>query len=82
MLKMKINGKRYRKNRKTISDVSQKQIQQIKEWEKHPNWNTNDRETDLYLQMIKQVMGGNDKETTEEVKRNISEALELKNTIE
>jgi len=67
---------------KTISDVSQKQIQQIKEWEKeHPNWNTNDRETDMYLQMIKQVMGGNDKETTEEVKRNISEALKIKNTI-
>ena len=70
------------KIQKTISDLSQKQIQQIKEWEKkYPNWNTNDRETELYLQMIQQVMGANNKETTEEVKRNISEALELKNTI-
>lgn len=70
------------KIQKTINDVNQKQIQQIKEWEKkYPNWNTNERETELYLQMIKQVMGENNKETTEEVKRNISEALELKNTI-
>jgi len=69
------------KIQKTISEVSQKQTQQIKEWEKqYPEWNKSDKETGMYLQMIKQVMGGNIDENTEEIKRNISEVIELKNT--
>jgi hypothetical protein len=70
-----------KKIQKTISEVSQKQTQQIKEWEKqYPEWNKSDKETEMYLQMVKQVMGGNLEENSEEIKRNISEVIELKNT--
>ena len=67
---------------KTIDLVSQKQIQQIKQWEQqHPNWNTNEKETEMYLQMIKQVMGGNRSIDSLEIRKGISGALDLKNAM-
>ena len=73
--------KNHQKIDKTIEDITVKQIRRIKEWEKqYPEWNKSDKETGMYLQMIKQVMGGNIDENTEEIKRNISEVIELKNT--
>ena len=50
---------------KSINQVSRKQLQQIKEWEKiHPQWANSDIETEQYLQMIQEVMGGNNEEET------------------
>lgn len=67
---------------KTIDLVSQKQIQQIKQWEQqHPKWNTNEKETEMYLQMIKQVMGGESSADSLEIKKGISGALDLKNAM-
>lgn len=67
---------------KTIDLVSQKQIQQIKQWEQqHPKWNTNEKETEMYLQMIKQVMGGESSADCLEIKKGISGALDLKNAM-
>ena len=66
---------------KSISQVSHKQIKQIKEWEeRHPNWNESDAETEMYLKMIQQVMGGKDNNEIE--KNNINIKKELGNTVE
>ena len=71
---------------KTIHRVSQKQIRLIKEWEsKHPNWAQNDEETEMYLKMIQEVMGGvKDDEVTknrETIKKTISSAFDLKDAM-
>lgn len=69
---------------KTITAVSHKQIQQIKEWEKeHPDWNTKDHTTELYMKMVQQVMGGNKcvENNTENIKKTISGVLEIKNAM-
>ena len=71
---------------KTINKVSQKQIKMIKDWEsQHPNWNKNDNETQMYLKMIQEVMGGvNDIEMNknkEGIKKTISTAFDLKNAM-
>ena len=71
---------------KTINKVSQKQIKMIKDWEsKHPNWNSNDTETEMYLKMIQEVMGGiNDNEiikNNEGIKKSISNVFDLKNAM-
>ena len=59
-----------------ISKVAQKQIMQIKEWEKqHPNWNTNAKETDEYLDLLKVVMGGSTNKEQEKNKKNIVKKL-------
>ena len=43
-----------------------------KEWEsKHPNWNEDDKETELYMTMVQQVMGSNDEEQIENIKREL-----------
>ena len=72
---------------KSINQVSKKQLQQIKEWEKmHPSWATNDAETEQYLQMIQEVMGGNNEEeinkNREFVKKELGTILDVKNAID
>ena len=72
---------------KSINQVNRKQLQQIKEWEQlHPEWASNDQETDLYLQMIQEVMGGNNEEeiikNRETIKKELGNILDLKNAIE
>lgn len=67
--------------KKSISAIRNKQIKQIKEWEKlHPEWNTNDEETELYAKMVKEVMGyDNDNEKNkEEIKKEISKTVDMK----
>jgi len=71
---------------KTIHHVSQKQIRLIKEWEsKHPNWAQNDEETEMYLKMIQEVMGGVKEEEVaknkESIKKTISSAFDLKDAM-
>ena len=72
---------------KSINQVSKKQLQQIKEWEKmHPSWATNDNETEQYLEMIQEVMGGNNEEeinkNREFVKKELGTILDVKNAID
>ncbi len=72
---------------KTISQVSHKQIKQIKEWEnQYPEWNKSDRETEMYLRMIQQVMGGqNEKEQQKnknDIKKELGNTMDLKVAIE
>jgi hypothetical protein len=71
---------------KTISQVSHKQIKQIKEWEnKYPEWNKSDKETEMYLRMIQQVMGGqNDEEIQKnknDIKKELGNTMDLKKAI-
>ena len=63
-----------------------KQIQHIKEWEQYnPRWNESDNGTELYMSMIKEVMGGmSDKDKTiniENIKKEIGTKVELNNVI-
>ncbi len=43
----------------SIEMITQRQIQQIKEWEaRHPNWHKSDEQTSMYMDIVKQTMGG------------------------
>ena len=68
---------------KSIQTITRKQIKQIKDWEsKHPNWNEHDKDTDLYMSMVRQVMGSNDQEQLENIKRELGCSIDLKEAIE
>ena len=68
---------------KSIQNITRKQVKQIKEWEsKHPNWNEDDKETELYMTMVYQVMGSNDEEQIENIKRELGGSIDLKEAIE
>jgi len=72
---------------KSINQVSRKQLKQIKEWEKlHPEWSNSDIETEQYLQMIQEVMGGNNEDelfkNRENIKKELGNSLDVKNAIE
>ena len=67
---------------KTIQKISHKQIQQIKEWERqHPSWNTNDKETEMYSQMIQEVMGSTNEKNIN-IKKELGLSMDLKAAIE
>jgi len=73
----------HEKLEKSIQTITKKQIKQIKEWEQsHPNWNNDDKETEMYMTMIKQVMGSNDNEQLENIKRELGYSIDLKEFIE
>lgn len=43
----------------SIATITRKQIQQIKEWEaQHPNWANSEEETNMYMELVKESMGG------------------------
>ena len=72
---------------KSINEISQKQIQQIKEWEsKHPNWDTSEKETSAYIDLLANVMGGttdSEKETNlEGIKKKIGVSTDLNKVLE
>ena len=67
----------------SIQNITRKQIKKIKDWEsKHPNWNEDDKKTDMYMSMIQQVMGSNDQEQLENIKRELGYTFDLKEAIE
>ena len=67
----------------SIQNITRKQIKKIKDWEsKHPNWNEDDKKTDMYMSMIQQVMGSNDQEQIENIKRELGYTFDLKEAIE
>ena len=70
----------------SIDKITHKQIKQIKEWEnKYPNWSSSEKETQMYLYMIREVMGGTDDKEREKNKesiiRNISSTTNIKNAM-
>lgn len=68
--------KKHEKIDKTIDNVAQKQIQQIKEWEnENPDWTKSDGGTDQYIQLIQTVMSGKNEEERERNKKNIKIGL-------
>ena len=43
----------------SIEKITRKQIQQIKEWEaQHPNWVHSEEETNMYMEIVKESIGG------------------------
>ena len=60
----------------SINAIRDKQIKQIKAWEKlHPNWNKNEKETQMYINTIQHVMGGASNEIVEENTKNIKKQI-------
>jgi len=50
---------------KSIQDITQKQIKQIMDWQQeHPNWHDNDKEKQLYMEMVCAVMGCDEDDDT------------------
>ena len=71
----------------SINEVSHKQIQRIKEWERaNPDWDKNERGVEQYLATVRTVMGGmNDEEcrhSVEDIKRHIGASSSLKSAID
>lgn len=76
-----------KKINKSIEQITQKQIQHIKEWEAiNPDWNKTEGGTEMYMNMIKEVMGGvtdNEKvRNLEDIKKEISTKMEISNILE
>jgi hypothetical protein len=72
---------------KSIHDVSHKQIQRIKEWERdHPNWDADERGTTEYLAVVRNVMGGVDPigvaQRVENIKRELGASTGIRDAIE
>lgn len=79
-------GKDNQRIENSIDKITHKQIKQIKEWENiYPNWSSSEKETQMYLYMIREVMGGiDDKErekNKESIIRNISSTTNIKNAM-
>jgi len=71
---------------RSIEHITQKQIQKIKDWEsQHPNWSETDNETQLYMNMIKEVVGGMNDEDKEknlaDIKRELGIKTDLTDTL-
>ena len=69
----------------SIHQVSSKQIQQIKAWERaNPNWEQNERGVEEYLATIRGVMGGSDGltggRTVEDIKRHLGANVQLRSS--
>ena len=78
---------KHKKINKSIEQITQKQIQHIKEWESiNPDWNKSEGGTEQYMNMIKEVMGGvtdNEKfRNIENIKKEISTKMEISNILE
>ena len=70
---------------KSIQDITYRQIQQIKEWEKeHPNWTNNEKETRMYMDTVMAVMGGlqEEEQSLEVIKKNIGVSTDINKVLE
>ena len=72
---------------RSIETITQKQIQNIKAWEKeHPNWNTTEHGTELYMGMVKEVMGGMSQhekfKNRENIKKELGSTIDINNLLE
>ena len=71
----------------SIHQVSYKQIQQIKEWERaHPNWEKHESGVEQYLATIRTVMGGmsdqESKQSVDDIKRHLGANVPLRSALE
>ena len=72
---------------RSIETITQKQIQNIKAWEKqHPDWNTTEHGTELYMGMVKEVMGGmseNEKlKNRVHIKKELGSSIDINNLLD
>lgn len=70
----------------SINEVSHKQIQRIKEWERaNPDWDKNELGVEQYLATVRTVMGGMDddecRHSVDDIKRQIGASSSLKSAI-
>jgi hypothetical protein len=71
----------------SIHQVSHKQIQQIKEWERsHPNWEKHESGVEQYLATIRNVMGGmsdqENKQSVDDIKRHLGANVPLRSALD
>ena len=72
---------------KSLETLSRKQIEVLKEWAvAHPNWMKSEKETQIYMEMVKQCMGGSNpfqaQKNKEEIKKAIGREVSIKDVIE
>ena len=72
---------------KSLETLSRKQIEVLKEWAvAHPTWMNHENETQIYMEMVKQCMGGcnpvQTKKNKEEIKKAIGKEVPIKDVIE
>jgi hypothetical protein len=65
-----------------INHITQKHINVLKEWEiTHPNWETSEQETQIYMELIQKIMGGSNdeerKKNIKQIKKNIGKNIIL-----
>jgi hypothetical protein len=78
---------KHKKINHSIEQITQRQIQHIKEWERcYPNWNDTEAGTEMYMNMIKESMGGmtdNEKSINiEYIKKEIGTKMEINNVLQ
>ena len=76
--------KEHNKIDESIEHIACKQINAIKAWEKvHPNWSQSDSETNVYMEMVKQVLRSKDtnedikKKTLEKIKKELGSSFDI-----
>lgn len=65
----------------SIKKIQSKQMDMLQEWtKKHPNWIHNDKESDIYIEMVNKVAWerAEQKKVTNKVKRSISKTIDIK----
>ena len=72
---------------KSLETLSRKQIEVLKEWAiAHPNWMKSEKETQIYMEIVKQCMGGSNpvqaQKNKEEIKRAIGKEVSINDVIE
>ena len=66
----------------TIDTISQKQIKKISEWEDaHPNWKDTERGLEMYVEMVKEVMGEHIDKKYELIKQGVSNHININNVL-
>lgn len=62
-----------------ITAVSKKQLETLKQWELiHPNWMNSDNETQIYIDLVQNVLGGSNSEEVERNNKLIQKKIGLK----
>ncbi len=72
---------------KSLETLSKKQIEVLKDWAvAHPNWMKCEKETEIYMEMVKQCMGGSNliqsKKNKDEIKKAIGKEVLISDVIE
>ena len=68
----------------TIGRIQSKQMDKLQEWTKgHPNWMSNEKESDIYIEMVRQIAWERNeiKRNKKKIKQNIGKHLEIKEVI-